>query len=67
LPERRRFVRCPVYDRYSLSGRFAGPAIVEERESTVVIGAGASARIDAGGNLLVTMPRAARRAGARQR
>lgn len=60
LPEWKRFVACPVYDRYALGGRFAGPAIVEERESTVVIGAGATARVDSGGNLLVTLPRPTR-------
>jgi N-methylhydantoinase A/oxoprolinase/acetone carboxylase beta subunit len=64
LPERARFVRCPVYDRYALNGRFAGPAIIEERESTVVIGSGASGRVDASGNLLVSLPRGKRgRAG----
>ena len=33
----------PVYDRYRLGpgAAFVGPAIVEERESTTVIGAGA--------------------------
>jgi N-methylhydantoinase A len=61
MPEHRRFVECPVYDRYALAGRFRGPAIVEERESTVVIGVGASARVDSSGNLLVTLPRAARK------
>jgi N-methylhydantoinase A len=54
-------VECPVYDRYALAGRFRGPAIVEERESSVVIGVGASARVDSSGNLLVTLPRAARK------
>jgi N-methylhydantoinase A len=58
LPEKKRFVSCPVYDRYALAGTLSGPAIVEERESTVVIGLGAKAKVDAGGNLLVTLPRA---------
>ncbi len=65
MPERKRFVRCPVYDRYALTGRFTGPAVVEERESTVVIGIGASARVDDGGNLLVTLPRGRNGAGRR--
>jgi len=36
------FVDTPVYDRYSLrpGHRLAGPAIVEERESTLVVGEG---------------------------
>ncbi len=55
LPEESDLVPVPVYDRYALvSGeRFTGPAIVEERESTVVVGAGADARIDDSLNLVV--------------
>jgi N-methylhydantoinase A len=36
------YVETPVYDRYALRPgvRFDGPAIVEERESTLVVGAG---------------------------
>jgi N-methylhydantoinase A len=36
------FVETPVYDRYALrpGTRFEGPAIVEERESTLVVGPG---------------------------
>ena len=48
----------PVYDRYLL-GRgenLAGPAIVEERESTLIIGPGASFTIDPVGNLIVELP-----------
>jgi len=42
------FVPHAVYDRYKLSpgARFEGPAIVEERESTVVVGEDASASVD---------------------
>jgi N-methylhydantoinase A len=38
----------PVYDRYALNPgmTFAGPAIVEERESTLIIGARGRARVD---------------------
>ena len=38
----------PVYDRYALKSgmTFAGPAIVEERESTLIIGARGRARVD---------------------
>jgi N-methylhydantoinase A len=38
----------PVYDRYGLKAgmAFAGPAIVEERESTLIIGARGRARVD---------------------
>ena len=43
-----------VYDRYRLGpgATFTGPAIVEERESTTVIGPGAMVSVDEG-NLTV--------------
>ena len=46
-----------VYDRYRLApgARFAGPAIVEERESTVVVGADATCSIDERWNLVVEL------------
>ena len=42
------YVETPVYDRYALGPgvRLAGPAIVEERESTTVIGPGAAITVD---------------------
>ena len=45
----------PVYDRYKLApgAIFVGPAIVEERESTVVIGPGGRCTIDELRNLRV--------------
>jgi N-methylhydantoinase A len=53
--DRRRAEACDVYDRYRLSAgaRFTGPAIVEERESTIVLPPGAVAQVDAKGNLVV--------------
>jgi N-methylhydantoinase A len=50
------FVDCPIYDRYRLrSGAvIAGPAIVEEFDSTTVIHPGYVARVDRFGNLLLT-------------
>jgi N-methylhydantoinase A len=59
LPEQRDFAEVPVYDRYALGSgaAFPGPAIVEERESTVVIGTEARARVDEWGNLIVEMAR----------
>src|SRR4029079_3933980 len=43
------YVVTPVYDRYRLipGARFDGPAIIEERESTTVIGPGARVVVDA--------------------
>ncbi|MCC6213122.1 MAG: hydantoinase/oxoprolinase family protein [Burkholderiales bacterium] len=55
----RRFVPHPVYDRYRLApgAEIEGPAIFEERESTVIVGAGARARVDDFGFLWVTLPK----------
>lgn len=53
------WIEVPVLDRYALGEgvAFDGPAIVEERESTVVIPGPARARIDAHRNLIVTPER----------
>jgi N-methylhydantoinase A len=53
-----RFVATPVYDRYRLQpgARLAGPAIVEERESTVVVPDGATVTVDGYRNLVVDLP-----------
>jgi N-methylhydantoinase A len=55
LPEDTGFREVPVYDRYSLDPGAAlqGPAVVEERESTVILGPGGRAEIDAARNLIV--------------
>src|SRR5262249_44336063 len=52
------FVDTPVYDRYALGPgvEFVGPAIVEERESTAVLGPGARCRVDGGLAIVVEMP-----------
>ena len=52
------WVDTPVYDRYALGPgtTFEGPAIVEERESTAVIGPGARCRVDDGRSIVVEMP-----------
>ena len=50
-----RFVDTPVYDGEKLGGghRFGGPAIVEERFTTIVIYPGWIAELDAHGNYLI--------------
>jgi len=60
FPEAGRFVPCPVYDRSALTPgkRLRGPAVIEEDESTVVIGPGATATIDRDGNLMALLPAA---------
>ncbi len=57
FPELRKRVVCPVYDRYALSPgtRIRGPALIEERESTVVVGPGAEAEADVLGNLVMRL------------
>ena len=51
------YVDTPVYDRYALAPgtEFSGPAIVEERESTAVIGPGGRCRVDSGLTLVVEL------------
>jgi N-methylhydantoinase A len=55
LPEDKAFRKVPVYDRYLLGSgaAFEGPAVVEERESTVVLGMDSRAEIDGARNLIV--------------
>jgi N-methylhydantoinase A len=50
-------VEVPVYDRYLLAAgeRLEGPAIVEERESTVVINGPGEIRVDDHRNLIVDL------------
>jgi N-methylhydantoinase A len=57
FPETSGFCECPVYDRYKLAAghRFEGPAVVEERESTVVILPGSRAEVDRDGNIVVDL------------
>jgi N-methylhydantoinase A/oxoprolinase/acetone carboxylase beta subunit len=46
-----------VYDRYALAPgmQLAGPAIIEERESTSVLPPGSTAAVDEYANLIVTV------------
>jgi N-methylhydantoinase A len=55
VPEGGGFVDCPVYDRYRLGSgaSLAGPAVIEERETTVILLPGDRATVDGHGNLLV--------------
>ena len=57
FPELRDFRPTAVYDRYALApgDAFDGPAIVEERESTLVIGPGGRFQVAASGSLIVTI------------
>ena len=60
FPETGGWIDCPIYDRYGLAAgaQIAGPAIVEERESTSVLPPGTLANVDDYANLIVTVERA---------
>lgn len=60
FPEVGGYVNAPVYDRYSLASGVVipGPALVEERESTTVIGVGDTLRVDELGNLRIQVVKA---------
>jgi len=53
----RDFIPFTVYDRYSLfnGAEFSGPAIIEEKESTTVVGEDASVSVDEHGFLWITI------------
>jgi len=55
MPEAGRHIECAVYDRYALApeARVEGPALIEERESTCVLGPGDVATIDRRLNLVI--------------
>lgn len=57
FPEFKDVRPCPVYDRYRLSTGFHcnGPAVIEERESTIVVGPTGSVAVDALGNVVVSL------------
>ncbi|HYJ16650.1 MAG TPA: hydantoinase/oxoprolinase family protein, partial [Candidatus Limnocylindria bacterium] len=51
------YVETAIYDRYALAPGmlFAGPAIVEERESTLIVGANGRAHVDERLNVIVEL------------
>jgi N-methylhydantoinase A len=57
VPELATMSAVPVYDRYQLlsGARITGPAIIEEQESTLVVGRGDLVRVDNDLNLIVTL------------
>ncbi len=61
-PVARDFIPYTVYDRYKLfpAARFSGPAIIEERESTLIVGEDASITTDEFGFLWVDLFEGAR-------
>ena len=57
MPERDAFVTTPVYDRYALEPGMSlvGPALIEERESTIVIGADDRVVVDGFDNIVAEL------------
>ena len=54
-----RFVDCPVFDRGDLGPgvRLAGPAVVEQMDTTTVVHPGQVIVVDGWGNLLIAVGR----------
>ena len=59
-PMAREFIPYTVYDRYKLfpAARFSGPAIIEERESTLIVGEDARVSVDDFGFLWIDLKEA---------
>lgn len=57
FPEHGRHVATTVYDRYALApgNAYAGPAIIEERESTLIVGPSGRFEVAPSGSLIVTI------------
>ena len=55
FPEFRDYIDCNIYDRYQLmpGALILGPAVVEERESTLVIPPGDSGQVDQYDNIII--------------
>ncbi len=51
------YLECPVYNRYGLkpNEKFYGPAIIEETESTTVIGVNTTIQVDKDKNILIDL------------
>jgi N-methylhydantoinase A len=52
-----RFETLPCYERHDLAAglALAGPAVIEEASTSIVIGPADRARIDADGNLIIDL------------
>ncbi|MFM9848270.1 MAG: hydantoinase/oxoprolinase family protein [Hyphomicrobiaceae bacterium] len=61
FPEHGMHIPTTIYNRYRLrpGDAFEGPAIVEERESTLIVGPNGRFRVAASGNIIVTIARGA--------
>ena len=59
------WAETPIYRREALPGDavIAGPAVIQQLDTTILVEPGSEARADALGNLVLTVPRAAEEAG----
>ena len=57
LPEEKALVETPVYDRYAMPAGavLEGPAVIEERESTVAVNGSGRIRVDEHSNLVIDL------------
>jgi len=55
FPEQKQFVECPVYERYRVKPgtTLKGPVIIEERESTTIVGVDSEVYVDDRLNLII--------------
>jgi N-methylhydantoinase A len=55
FPEQKQFFECPVYERYRIKPgtTLKGPAILEERESTTIVGVDSKVHVDDRFNLII--------------
>ena len=55
--EKGKYIDTPVFDRYNLPPKFSllGPAIIEEKECTVVAGPSSRVSLDSFGNLFIDL------------
>lgn len=55
FPEQKQFIDCPVYERYQLKTgtTLKGPVILEEKESTAIVGVNSTVHIDDRLNLII--------------
>ncbi|NKB57643.1 MAG: hydantoinase/oxoprolinase family protein [Alphaproteobacteria bacterium] len=58
FPENDDYIDTAVFDRSQLRAgeTFEGPAVIEESESTLIVGPGSTVQVDVDGNLLVELP-----------
>jgi len=59
IPETGKYAEVSIYDRYRLpiGVKIEGPAVIEERESTIVLNGPGKAWVDSSGCVILQLPR----------